>query len=455
VSINRELLNKYNVAGPRYTSYPTVPFWEDTPSEQQWVDSLNTALDEAAGSNVGAALYIHIPFCRRLCTYCGCNNRITRKPGVAEPYVKTLLREFDIYRDKLGRDQLPISEIHLGGGTPTYLTPDELNTLISGIRQHADILEDAEFSIEADPRVTSVEHLTTLRDLGFTRLSLGIQDFDPRVQKAVNRTQSVEMVETLTLKARELGFDSINFDLIYGLPLQTQDSVRNTILAVSKMQPDRISFYSYAHVPWIKPAHRGFTEDDLPTGDEKRGLYELGRNLLENAGYHEIGMDHFALESDSLWRAVQEKTLHRNFMGYISRQVTPLIGLGVSAIGDSWNSFAQNEKQLERYVERVTAGELPIQRGHILTDEDKQLRGHILNLMTRLETRWAENETTPFLDSLPERLKEPLSDGLLTLDSNSCSISEKGLPFIRNICMAFDHRLAIREPAKQTFSQTI
>jgi oxygen-independent coproporphyrinogen-3 oxidase len=455
MSISSELLNKYNVAGPRYTSYPTVPFWEHTPTEQQWVESLNTALTEASINNVGAALYIHIPFCRRLCTYCGCNNRITRKPGVAEPYIQTILKEYDIYLKKLGQTRLPISEIHLGGGTPTYLTPVELHTLITGIRQHADILKDAEFSIEADPRVTSKEHLITLRELGFTRLSLGIQDFDPRVQKAVNRVQSAEMVETLTEQARTLGFTSINYDLIYGLPLQTQDSVRNTITTVNGMRPDRISFYSYAHVPWIKPAHRGFTEDDLPNGDEKRALYELGRNLLEDAGYREIGMDHFALESDSLWRAVQEKTLHRNFMGYISRQVTPLIGLGVSAIGDSWNMFAQNEKQLERYVERVNEGELPIERGHILTDEDKQLRGHILNLMTRLETNWSDEQKTPFLDSLSDRLKEPLNDQLLKLDNNSCSINENGLPFIRNICMAFDHRLANKEPVTKTFSQTI
>ena len=294
-----------------------------------------------------------------------------------------------------------------------------------------------------------------LRDLGFTRLSLGIQDFDPRVQKAVNRVQSAEMVDTLTAEARALGFTSINFDLIYGLPLQTLDSVRNTILAVNKIRPDRISFYSYAHVPWIKPAHRGFTEDDLPNGDEKRALYELGRNLLENAGYHEIGMDHFALESDALWRAVQEKTLHRNFMGYISRQVKPLIGLGVSAIGDSWNMFAQNEKQLERYVERVAEGVLPIERGHILTDEDKQLRGHILNLMTRLETNWSDDQRTPFIDGLPDRLREPLNDQLLKLDKNSCSINENGLPFIRNICMAFDHRLVDKGPVTKTFSKTI
>lgn len=455
MSISSELLNKYNVAGPRYTSYPTVPFWEHTPTEGQWARSLGIALTAANGSNVGAALYIHIPFCRRLCTFCGCNNRITRKPGVAEPYVKTLLKEYELYRTKLGIDRLPISEIHLGGGTPTYLTPEELNVLITGILDNAELLDDAELSIEADPRVTSVEHLSTLRDLGFTRLSLGIQDFDPRVQKAVNRTQSVEMVKTLTKQARDLGFVSINFDLIYGLPLQTLDSVRNTILSVNEMRPDRISFYSYAHVPWIKPAHRGFTEDDLPNGDEKRALYELGRNLLEDAGYREIGMDHFALESDSLWRAVQEKTLHRNFMGYISRRVTPLLGLGVSAIGDSWNMFAQNEKQLERYVERVNEGELPIERGHILTGEDKQLRGHILNLMTRLETNWSDEQKTPFLDSLSDRLKEPLNDQLLKLDNNSCSINENGLPFIRNICMAFDHRLANKQPVTKIFSQTI
>ena len=344
MTIDQRLLNKYNVAGPRYTSYPTVPYWTDTPSTKLWVDSLKVALRDAEQESVGAALYIHIPFCRSLCTYCGCNNRITRKKDIAGPYIEAVLNEYQLYLKQLQRERIPVSEIHLGGGTPTFLTPEELETLINGIREHAEILPDAEFSIEADPRVTTREHLKALQSLGFTRLSLGIQDFDPRVQKIVNRLQSVEMVDELTRQARELGFTSINYDLIYGLPLQTQGSVRDTILAVRELRPDRISFYSYAHVPWIKPAHRRFTEDDLPVGEEKRALYELGRNLLEECGYREIGMDHFALESDALWKASQQKTLHRNFMGYISRHVRPLIGLGVSSIGDSWSVFAQNEK---------------------------------------------------------------------------------------------------------------
>jgi oxygen-independent coproporphyrinogen-3 oxidase len=455
MTIDSKLLSKYNVPGPRYTSYPTVPYWDTTPTEAEWLSSLDVALREAGDQGIGAALYIHIPFCRRLCTYCGCNNRITRKPGVAKPYVDTVLQEYALYLEKLECSSLPISEIHLGGGTPTYLTPDELRLLMNGILDRATVLPDAEFSIEADPRVTTREHLETLSDLGFRRLSLGIQDFDPKVQAVVNRVQSVEMVAELTTAARELGFTSINYDLIYGLPLQTVNSVRTTVEAVSQLRPDRISFYSYAHVPWIKPAHRNFTEDDLPEADEKRALYETGRNLLEAAGYREIGMDHFALPTDSLWQASREQVLHRNFMGYIPRQVTPLIGLGVSAIGDSWDVFAQNEKQLERYLQRVRAGELPIERGHVLTPEDRFLRRQILNLMTRMETSWSEEDHSPFLDGLADRLEELCEDKLIQLDQHACRVEEAGLPFVRNVCMAFDHRMVQAKPETTTFSKTI
>jgi oxygen-independent coproporphyrinogen-3 oxidase len=450
-----ELLKKYNVPGPRYTSYPTVPYWSTTPTAEQWVQSIARSLDESARQGIGAALYIHIPFCESLCTYCGCNTRITRNHGVGRPYVQTLLKEWGMYLDRLGR-QVSLSEIHLGGGTPTFLQPEELRELMDGILSRAKVAADAEFSLEADPRVTKREHLEALAGLGFRRLSLGIQDFDPKVQDIVHRVQSVEQVRAVTELARAHGYTSVNYDLIYGLPLQTRDSVRAAIETVRGLRPDRIAFYGYAHVPWIKPGQRRFTEADLPSGDDKRALYELGREMLEAVGYREIGMDHFALESDSLWRATQDGSLHRNFMGYTSRQVAPLIALGVSAIGDSWDVFAQNEKLLETYQARVEKGELPLLRGHVLDEEDRILRRHILNLMTRFETRWDEAERyTPHLETVAERVEELKQDGLLELEGHSCRVTPAGRPFLRNVCMAFDARLVRQAPATQLFSKTI
>lgn len=449
------LLRKYSVPGPRYTSYPTVPYWSDTPSEEKWLASISKALDESESQGIGAALYIHIPFCESLCTYCGCNTRITRNHKVSMPYVASLLKEWALYLSRLGR-KITVSEIHLGGGTPTFLKPQELESLIQGILSSANISASSEFSVEADPRVTQIAHLEALFKLGFRRLSLGIQDFDPSVQEIVHRVQSEEQVRAVTDQAREIGFTGINYDLIYGLPLQNLKSIKTTIEAVQRLRPDRIAFYSYAHVPWIRPGQRRFTEADLPSSDGKRELYELGRQMLEDDGYYEVGMDHFALESDSLWKAVRTKTLHRNFMGYTTKQVAPLIGLGVSAIGDSWSVFAQNEKLLETYQARLEKGEIPVFRGHVLNREDELIRRHILNLMTCLETSWDSDDLfVEHLQTVEDRLAELQLDGLVELIGKTCRVTEKGRPFLRNICMAFDARLNDRAPTTQIFSQTI
>lgn len=446
-----DLFRKYNVPGPRYTSYPTVPYWDETPTAEDWIAALRTAL---SGSQ-GAAIYVHIPFCRSLCTYCGCNVRITRNRTISMPYIAALLDEWWLYVTKLGLDRIPVSEIHFGGGTPTFLSAEELRFLVEGLTQHVATTPDAEYSIEADPRVTNAGQLKVLGELGFRRLSLGIQDFDPRVQDIVNRVQSEEEVRVLTEQARAQGFTSINYDLIYGLPLQTTASIEKTFAAIERLRPDRIAFYAYAHVPWIKPSQRRFTEADLPTGDAKRALYERGREILERAGYREIGMDHFALETDSLWKAATAGTLHRNFMGYTSHRVSPLIGLGVSSIGDAWSAFAQNEKAIEPYQERVRHGDLPILRGHKLDEEDLQLRRHILELMTQFQTRWDAETALEHLRSIPERIKEMKADGLVKVDGTSCEVTELGRAFIRNICMAFDARLARKTPDTQLFSKTV
>lgn len=448
------LIAKYDVAGPRYTSYPTVPYWETMPSAQQWLAHVERALVE--GRSRGASLYLHIPFCHSLCTFCGCNTRITRSHSVVMPYLNALLAELDLYLRALGLQRLELGELHLGGGTPTFLDVGELDALLGGLSERAPLRADARCSVEVDPRVTSVEQLSLLTRHGFRRISIGVQDFDPRVQKIVNRVQSESCVAEVTRAARSLGFDSVNFDLIYGLPLQTSASIETTMDAVCRLRPDRIALYAYAHVPWIKPGQRRFTEIDVPQAEEKRQLYELGRERLEREGYREIGLDHFALESDSLWQAQQSGEMHRNFMGYADACALPLIGLGVSAIGDAGDAFAQNEKDLRQYQQRVEAGELPIHRGHLLDAEDCVLRRHILRLMTGLETTWeAPEDYTAFLADIRQRLAEPAADRLVELTPAGCRVTSRGRAFLRNICMAFDARLARRTPEKLLFSRTV
>ena len=446
------LIAKYDIAGPRYTSYPTVPYWETTPSAQQWLTHVERALVQERG----ASLYLHIPFCHSLCTFCGCNTRITRSHSVVMPYLDTLLAELDLYLRALGRGRLELDELHLGGGTPTFLDVGELEALLSRLSDRAPLRADARCSVEVDPRVTSVEQLALLARYGFHRISIGVQDFDPRVQEIVNRVQSESCVAEVTRAARTLGFDSVNFDLIYGLPLQTSASIQTTMDAVCRLRADRIALYGYAHVPWIKPGQRRFTEIDVPQGEQRRQLYELGRERLEREGYREIGLDHFALESDSLWKAQQSGNMHRNFMGYADACALPLIGLGVSAIGDAGDAFAQNEKDLRQYQQRVQAGELPIHRGHLLDAEDRILRRHILRLMTGLQTSWERSEDyTEFLADIGQRLAEPAADQLVELTPSGCRVTDRGRAFLRNICMAFDARLSRRAPGGVLFSRTL
>ena len=448
------LITKYDVAGPRYTSYPTVPYWERMPSAEQWLAGIARALDATPAG--GASLYLHIPFCRSLCTFCGCNTRITRTHEIIMPYIGALLAELDLYRRGIGERPLRLDEVHLGGGTPTFLNTQELEALLTGLIERAPLNEAASCSVEVDPRVTQREQLELLARHRFRRLSIGVQDFDPRVQEIVNRVQSEACVAEVTAAARSLGFDSVNFDLIYGLPLQTLASIESTMDAVCRLRPDRIALYGYAHVPWIRPGQRRFTDLDVPRAEQRRELYEHSRERLAREGYRELGLDHFALETDSLWSAQQSGAMHRNFMGYSDREVLPLIGLGVSAIGDAGDVFAQNEKDLRQYQQRVQAGELPIHRGHLLDAEDLVLRRHILNLMTRLETHWdGPGQYTGFLDQIGARLAEPAADGLVDLSDSGCRVTERGRAFLRNICMAFDARLARRSPDGQIFSRAV
>lgn len=449
--IASDLLFKYNVAAPRYTSYPTVPYWDNEAwSQQQWFDSVRKSYDES--SALGISLYIHLPFCENLCTYCGCTTRITKNHKVEEPYIKAVIKEWTMYYHILG-SKPRIREIHLGGGTPTFFSPENLHKLISGIQQNAIILPDADLSFEGHPANTTRSHLQTLFDCGFRRLSLGIQDFDPSVQEIINRKQSVEQVREVTNAAREIGYTSINYDLIYGLPLQKVSSVSNTIKEVIKLMPDRIAYYSYAHVPWLKPGQRRFTEADLPVDEEKRNLYETGRSLLLNSGYQDIGMDHFSLPGDSLLTALEAGKLHRNFMGYTHQYTKLSIGLGISSISDSWYGYAQNVKSVETYLQNISEGIFPLVKGHILTNQDLTIRRIILDIMCQGKAKIPEDAS--FYSDCISRLDSLQDDGLISIQNNQLSVTKLGEAFLRNICMCFDQKLFSNVPQTQIFSTAI
>lgn len=450
------LIQKYNVPGPRYTSYPTVPYWdEDDFTNQNWIETLKKSFSES-NTQEGISLYIHLPFCESLCTFCGCNKRITKNHSVENPYIEAVLKEWALYCNILEEKPI-IKEIHLGGGTPTFFSPENLEDLINGIFCYAEKAKNHEFSFEGHPNNTTHAHLQKLYDLGFKRVSFGVQDYSEKVQKAINREQPFHNVAKVTFWAKEIGYTSVGHDIIFGLPFQEIEDVVDTIEKTKSLQPDRLAFYSYAHVPWIKGnGQRGFKDEDIPKDEKKRKLYEIGKTLLYKNGYHEIGMDHFSLKNDSLYESFETGKLHRNFMGYSSSKTQLMIGLGVSSISDSWYSFAQNVKSLEEYYQLLEMDKLPVFRGHLLTDEDLTIRKHILNLMCKFETTWERSEN--YFDEIPEilvQLKEMENDGLLTIHENKIQVTEEGKPYVRNICMAFDLRLKRKAPDTALFSMTI
>ncbi len=450
------LIRKYNIPGPRYTSYPTVPFWnKEGISVSEWKETAKKSFQES-NKEEGISLYIHLPFCESLCTFCACHKRITKRHEVENPYIEAVLKEWQLYVNLF--DEVPvIRELHMGGGTPTFFSPENLQRLVSGILSTSKRHSEHEFSFEGHPNNTTQEHLQILYDLGFTRVSFGVQDYNVKVQEAIHRIQPVGNVKNVTKWAREIGYTSISHDLVFGLPFQTLNDVLYTIEKTNEFKPDRIAFYSYAHVPWVKGVgQRGFDEGDLPDNEEKRELYESGKKLLEDCGYIEIGMDHFALETDSLYVSTKTKNLHRNFMGYSANKTQLMVGLGMSSIADSWYSFAQNVKTVKEYEALVNKGEFPIFKGHVLTEEDLIIRKHILNIMCHFETSWEEEKMQfPELKGSLKRLEEMEKDGLVIISENGLKVPEKARPFVRNICMTFDLLLQRNRPKTKLFSQTI
>lgn len=450
--MNPLLIEKYNKAVPRYTSYPTVPHWQsDAPTQEEWLSDLRTnykAFPELS-------LYIHLPFCEALCTYCGCNKRITKNHKVESPYIDAVIKEWKIYLENLGQKPR-IKEIHLGGGTPTFFSVENLEKLITTIVDDSELVEGYEFSFEAHPNSTTSHHLKTLYDLGFRRISIGVQDVSPNILKAINRKQTAEEVRGVTSWARAIGYTSVNYDIIYGLPFQKPSNIMETAKFISEQRPDRIAFYSYAHVPWKSASQRAFTIKDVPSGVEKNELYDIGRYLLEMEDYRAVGMDHFCLKDEALYQSYQEGKMHRNFMGYTPNYTKCSIALGASSISDSWSMYIQNEKHVETYQEIVNQGKLPIIKGHKLSHSEQMMRKHILNLMCKDVTEWESKSQddiaiTPFLSNLDDLVK----DGLVQYNTSKIKITDTGKFFIRNICAAVDPIFQASTSDNQQFSKAI
>ena len=455
MEINSALLNKYNIQVPRYTSYPTVPVWKEGIDMDRWKDSLRSQFNKF-NKEAGISLYLHLPFCESMCTFCGCNKKITTNHSVEEEYLTVILKEWSLYRALM--DETPvIREIHLGGGTPTYFSPENLKRLINTILESSIIHPEHEFGFEGHPNNTTKEHLETLYSLGFRRVSFGVQDNNIEVQTVINRIQPFERVQHTTETAREIGYKSVNFDLIYGLPLQNRDRMEKTILENIALRPDRVAFYSYAHVPWTSRGQRLFDENDLPTNEEKIELYRLGKQLFTESGYYDIGMDHFALPEDDLYIAWKEGWLHRNFMGYTTQRTAILLGLGVSSISDTGNAFAQNDKILLDYYKAINNNELAVNKGFFLSEEDIDFKKYILDIACQGKTKFNPNHL-PLLEefTFPE-LKKLEEDNFVTWDKESLEVTPLGRHFIRNVCRAFDLHLLrnIDNGEKPIFSRAI
>lgn len=441
------LIDKYNVPVPRYTSYPTVPVWVDKEHLEESIPVISKRLLDD-----GISIYIHLPFCESLCTYCGCNKRITKNHSVETKYIDSLLKEWKMYINLLG-DNIILKELHLGGGTPTFFSPENLTYLIRELYKSVILHPEFEASFEGHPNNTTREHLQALYDIGFRRVSFGVQDLDIKVQTAIHRIQPHEKVTEVTRLARAIGYSSVNFDLIYGLPFQTQETIINTFEKVIELQPDRIAFYSYAHVPWVSKSQRAYNENDLPSGLEKRKLYEKGCDLLIAAGYEDIGMDHFSLKSDSLYIAQQRKQLHRNFMGYTTNNTKISVGLGVSSISDFYSGYRQNVKTIEEYYDILEQGRLPVVKGIDLKRQDLIQRRHILDITCNLETMTTEEDFAEMDIEYFEMLRE---DELVEMKGNVLAITETGKSFVRNIAALFDPSYHFfDEKIQQKYSQSV
>ena len=444
--ITPELLRRYDVPGPRYTSYPTADRFVEAFGPGDYVQALAQRREGPAALTLPLSLYVHIPFCESLCYYCACNKIITKHHGKAAVYLRYLAREIELHTATLGTAQ-PVSQLHLGGGSPTFLSDDELRELMAMLRRNFAVAPGAECSIEIDPRTVTAQRLQVLADLGFNRISFGVQDFDPEVQKAVHRVQPYEQVAALMADARRIGFDSINVDLIYGLPRQTPESFARTLQQVATLKPDRIALYGYAHLPERFKPQRRILSAELPGAGAKIDMLSNALAAFLSAGYVYIGMDHFALPGDALAVAKRQGRLHRNFQGYSTHADCDLIGLGVSAIGKVGATYSQNAKTMEEYCDLLDQGKLPVARGLALSRDDLARRAVIMALMCQgqvvfesIELAWLLDFRSYFAAEM-EQMRELEDQGLVAIDDTGIQVTAKGWFFVRAVAMQFDKYL--------------
>ena len=446
VPLSEELLRKFDVSGPRYTSYPTADRFVEAFGAQDYAQALAQRRSGPAALALPLSLYVHIPFCESLCYYCACNKIITKHHDRAKPYLRYLSREVDLHTAVIGQGQL-VSQVHLGGGSPTFLNDDELRELMGMLRRNFNFAPNGEFSIEIDPRTIDVQRLDTLAELGFTRLSFGVQDFDPAVQKAVHRIQPAEQVFSLVEAARARGFNSINVDLIYGLPPQTPESFDRTLAQMNQLRPDRIALYAYAHLPERFKPQRRIATVELPSGGAKISMLSRSLAAFMGAGYVYVGMDHFALPEDALAIAKRQGRLHRNFQGYSTQPDCDLIALGVSSIGRIGATYSQNAKTMEEYCDFLDQGQFPVVRGLALSRDDVLRRAVIMAVMCQGEVQYESIELAYLVDFKSyfakelESLAELRDQGMVTFDDTGITVTEQGWFFVRAVAMVFDRHL--------------
>lgn len=454
----RELLRKYDVPGPRYTSYPTVPAWMESVTHHDYEDFL-----EAISGEGPLSLYFHLPFCEKLCHFCGCFKLITKDHSRSGPYVAALLREIRLVGARLKNSGKKVSQIHFGGGTPNFIQPSELTEIMGAVRQEFEIMDDAEIAIEMHPRTSTKEFCDNLAKEGFNRISLGVQDFDDDVQQLINRHQTFAMTRDMLEHLRDIGFKNFNFDLVYGLPGQTEKKFQDTLVKTDELSPDRLAVYSYAHVPWKSHIQRAFKENDLPSPETKLNLFEMAYRFFTGHGYFLVGMDHFAKESDELYHALKTGGIHRNFMGYSTRANAHQIGFGVSSISFVHGGYFQNDKSVDAYQSSMSDGRLYTYRGCLLSPDDRIRREIITDLMCRFKVNKSQFEERfgilfddYFRDDLV-RLEGLVKDGLLEVLGGDLAVTDLGRIFVRNVAMCFDAYLeGIRKDSgNPVFSRTV
>ena len=444
--VSEELLHRFNISGPRYTSYPTADRFVEAFTEHDYVQALVQRRTGAAALALPLSLYVHIPFCESLCYYCACNKIITKHHDRAEKYLRYLEREVNMHTACLGMGQ-SVSQLHLGGGSPTFLSDQELRDLMAMLKRNFSLVPGGEYAIEVDPRTVDAARLNTLYEIGFNRLSFGVQDFDPVVQKAVHRVQPLEQVVTLMAAARACGFDSINMDLIYGLPMQTPESFDRTLAQVVELRPDRIALYAYAHLPARFKPQRRIATIDLPGGDSKISMLSRSLAALSSAGYVYVGMDHFALPNDALAVAKRQGRLHRNFQGYSTQADCDLVAVGVSSIGRIGATYSQNAKTLEEYYDLLDQGRFPVVKGLALSRDDLVRRAVIMALMCQGELQFESIELAYLIDFKSYFSKELKAlqllaeQGMVQVDAQAIHITAQGWYFVRAVAMVFDRYL--------------